>query len=456
MNISLENVSANQALLTVKLQKEDWSANVDKAIKDYRKKVNMPGFRPGMVPVQLIQKMYGKTIKAEEINKILQDKIYAYIKDNKVEILGEPMPNDSKDGAQDIDADELTFNFDIALAPQFQVEVSAKDKVDYYNIEVTDQMVDAQVKSYASRNGKYIEPETYADNDMVKGTLTELAADGSVLENGIVVSGAVLLPSYLKNEDQKALFANVKNGDVVKFNPSIAYQDNAVEMASLLSKKKEEVEGNKSDFNFEIEEIKRFVEGELNQELFDQIFEKGTVTSEEKFRAAVKKSIADSYAPESDYKFLLDLRDVLMKKVGKLEYADQLLKRIMNENNKEGKEISQEDYDKSIEQLTWHLIQEKLIAANDIKIENEDVLAQAKEATRAQFAQYGMLNVPDDLLNNYAQEMMKKRETVDNLVRNAIENKLIQAVKGQVTLKEKNISVEDFNKMFQNSEAVKD
>ncbi|MCQ2051031.1 MAG: trigger factor [Bacteroidaceae bacterium] len=451
MNISLENVSANQALLTINLQKEDWSANVDKAIKDYRKKVNMPGFRPGMVPVQLIQKMYGKTIKAEEINKILQDKIYAYIKDNKVEILGEPMPNDTKDAGQDIDADELTFNFDIALAPQFQVEVSAKDKVDYYNIEVTDQMVDAQVKSYASRNGKYIEPETYADNDMVKGTLTELAADGSALENGIVVSGAVLLPSYLKNEDQKALFANVKKGDVVKFNPSVAYQDNAVEMASLLSKKKEEIEGNKSDFNFAIEEIKRFVEGELNQELFDQVFEKGTVKSEEEFRAAVKKSIADSYAPDSDYKFLLDLRDILMKKVGKLEFADQLLKRIMNENSKDGKEISQEDYDKSIEQLTWHLIQEKLIAANDIKIDNDDVLAQAKAATRAQFAQYGMLNVPDDLLDNYAKEMMKKRETVDNLVHNAIENKLIQAVKGQVTLKEKKVSVEDFNKMFQDA-----
>ena len=217
------------------------------------------------------------------------------------------------------------------------------------------------------------------------------------------------------------------------------------------SKKKEEIEGNKSDFNFAIEEIKRFVEGELNQELFDQVFEKGAVKSEEEFRAAVKKSIADSYAPDSDYKFLLDLRDILMKKVGKLEFADQLLKRIMNENSKDGKEISQEDYDKSIEQLTWHLIQEKLIAANDIKIDNDDVLAQAKAATRAQFAQYGMLNVPDDLLDNYAKEMMKKRETVDNLVHNAIENKLIQAVKGQVTLKEKKVSVEDFNKMFQDA-----
>lgn len=450
MNISLENVSNVQALLTITLQKEDWAENVEKAIKDYRKKVSMPGFRPGMVPVQLIKKMYGKMIKAEEVNKILQDKIFSYIKENKIDILGEPLPNDSKDAGQDIESDTLSFNFDIAIAPKFEVEVSAKDKVDYYNIEVTKEMVDAQVKSYAGRNGKYIEPETYADNDMVKGTLTELAADGSALENGIVVSGAVLLPSYLKNEDQKALFANVKKGDVVKFNPSVAYQDNAVEMASLLSKKKEEIEGNKSDFNFAIEEIKRFVEGELNQELFDQVFEKGTVKSEEEFRAAIEKSIAETYVPDSDYKFLLDMKDILTKKVGKLEFADDILKRVLAEN-KEGKEVSQEEYDKSIEQLTWHLIQENLIAKNDIKIENADVEAQAKEATRAQFAQYGMLNVPDDLLDNYVKEMMKKRETVDNLVHRAIEVKLTQALKGQVTLKEMKVSVADFNKMFQDA-----
>ena len=234
------------------------------------------------------------------------------------------------------------------------------------------------------------------------------------------------------------------------FNPSVAFDNNEAELASLLKVKKEEVANYKGNFSFQIEEITRMIPGELNQELFDQVLGEGKASNEEEFRAQVKESISTQFVADSDYKFLIDLRAYTMGKVGKLEFADDLMKRIMLDNNKEkGEEYVNENYEKSLEELTWHLIKEKLVEANGIKIEQSDIQDMAKEATRAQFAQYGMINVPEELLENYSKEMLKKRESVEALVNRAIESKLAAAVKGQVTLNHKAVSVEDFNKMFQ-------
>ena len=449
MNVSFQNIDKVSGLLTVKLEKADYQEKVDKSLKTFRQKAQIPGFRKGMVPMSLVKKMYGKSVIAEEVNKLLSEKVYDYIKSNNVNMLGEPLPNEEKQQVIDFDTmEEFEFVFDIALAPEFKAEVSNTDKVDYYTIEVTDEMVENQVKAYTQRNGKYDQVSAYEDNDMLKGLIAEL--DENTKEGGIQVEGAVLMPSYMKNEEQKAIFANAKVNDVLVFNPNAAYDGHDAEIASLLKIEKEAAAEMKSNFSFQVEEITRFVPGDLNQELFDQVFGKDAVKTEEEFRAKVKEGIAAQFVADSDYKFLIDARKMLMEKVGKLEFPDALLKRIMLLNNKEkGEEFVAENYAKSVEELTWHLIKEQLVKDNEIKVEQEDVINMAKDATKAQFAQYGMMTVPEDILENYAQEMLKKKENVDGLVGRVVEAKLATALKAKVTLNNKTVSMEEFNKMFE-------
>ena len=451
MNVSLQNNDKVSALLTVKIEKADYQDRVQKALKDLRHKAQMPGFRPGMVPAGLMKKMYGKQVTADEVNKLLSETLYKYIQDNKINILGEPMINQEKQSQIDFDTqEEFEFTFDIALAPEFKLELSKEDKVDYYHIDVTDEMVENQVKMYAQRNGKYEKVDAYEANDMMKGILAELDENGSVKEGGIQVEDAVMMPQYMKNEEQKAIFNGAKVNDVLVFNPATAWDNNEAELASLLKIEKAAAAEVKANFSYQVTEITRFVAGDLNQEIFDQGFGKDAVKSEEEFRARVKEGIQAQFAMDSDYKFLIDFRKAMMEKVGKLEFPDALLKRIMQANNADkGEQFVEENYDKSIEELTWHLIKEQLVEANQIKVDNDDVTAMAKEATKAQFAQYGMMNVPDELLDNYAKEMLKKKESVDGLVNRAVETKLIAAVKPQVSLVEQTVSIEDFNKMFE-------
>ena len=451
MNVSFQNIDKVSALLTVKLEKADYQEKVDKSLKTFRQKAQIPGFRKGMVPMSLVKKMYGKSVVAEEVNKLLSEKVYDYIKSNNINMLGEPMPNEEKQQVIDFDTmEDFEFVFDIALAPEFKAEVSSSDKVDYYTIEVTDAMVDNQVKAYTQRNGKYEQVAAYEDNDMLKGLIAELDENGNTKEGGIQVEGAVLMPSYMKNDEQKAIFANAKVNDVLVFNPNTAYDGHAAEIASLLKIEKEAAAEVKSDFSFQVEEITRFVSGELNQEIFDEVFGESVVETEEEFRAQLKESIAEQLVADSDYKFLIDARKMLMEKVGKLEFPDALLKRVMLLNNREkGEEFVAENYDKSIEELTWHLIKEQLVKDNEIKVEQEDVIKMAKEATKGQFAQYGMMTVPEDILENYAQEMLKKKENVDGLVGRVVEAKLATALKAKVTLNNKTVPMEEFNKMFE-------
>lgn len=448
MNISLQNVDSVSAVLTVQIEKADYQEKVEKALKTLRQKVNMPGFRKGMVPAGLIKKQYGVSVLAEEIDKLLQEKVFEYIRENKVNMLGTPLP---KENQVNFETEEnFEFSFDIALAPEFNVELSANDSIDYYDINVTDEMVDQQVKMYTQRTAKYEKVEDYQDNDMLKGLLAELDENGNTKEGGVQVEGAVMMPVYMKNDEQKAIFNGAKTNTVLVFNPSVAFDNNEAELASLLKLKKEEVADHKGNFSFQIEEITRMIPGELTQELFDQVLGEGKAHNEEEFRAQIKETIAKQFEADSDYKFLIDVRTYLTNKIGKLEFPDALLKRIMLDNNKEkGEEFVAENYEKSLEELTWHLIKEKLVAANDIKVEQGDLTNMAKEATRAQFAQYGMINVPEELLENYSKEMLKKQESVEALLNRVVESKLSETLKGQVTLNHKAVSAEEFNQMFQ-------
>ena len=450
MNVSMQNVDKVSALLTVNIEKADYQERVEKVLKKYRQQVNMPGFRKGMVPMSLIKKQFGKSAMAEEVDKLMQDAVNNYIRENKVNMLGMPLPNDEKMQTIDFDTQEnFEFVFDIALAPEFKAEVTEQDAIDFYTIAVSDEMVNSQVDMYAQRAAKYEKVEEYADRDMVKGLLAELDENGNTKEGGIQVEGAVMMPSYMKNDEQKAIFATAKVNDVLVFNPNAAFEGNEAELSSLLKIKREEVAEMKSNFSFQIEEITRAVPAALTQELFDQVFGEGAVSSEEEFRGKIKESIAAQFMADSNYKFLLDARTYLMNKVGKLEFPDALLKKIMLMNNEDkGESFVEENYEKSLEELTWHLIKEQLTEAFGIKVEQADILAMAKENTRMQFAQYGMMSIPEEMLENYAKEMLKKKETVEGLVNRAIESKLAAALKGKVALNNKEVSMEEFNDLL--------
>ena len=452
MNISFEAPDKINGLMTITLETADYQPEVDKTLKDYRKRANIPGFRPGQAPMGMIKRQFGPSVKVEAVNKLLGEKLYEYVRENKIQMLGEPLPSDKQEQL-DFESDQpLTFKFDIAVAPEFEAKLSGKDKIPYYNITVEDKLIDQQVEMYQSRAGHYEKVENFdaEQRDMLKGDLRELDAKGNVKEGGITVADAVLMPQYIKVDDQKKLFDGAKLGDIITWNPRKAYPESDVEVSSLLKIQKEEVKDHEGDFTFQITEISRYVKAEINQELFDQTFGEGTVKSEKEFRQKIADTVSQQFKADSDYKFLLDVRSHMEKKVGKLEFPEALLKRVMLNNNKDkGEDFVEKNFEASIKELGWHMIKEQLVAAQEIKVEDADLKNVAKEAARAQFAQYGMSNVPDEYLDNYAAEMLKKRENVDGLVDRAVDVKLTAALKNVVKLEEKDITLEDFQKMLQ-------
>ncbi|MBP5408779.1 MAG: trigger factor [Prevotella sp.] len=450
MNISFEAPDKINGLMTITLEKDDYQGEVEKTLKDYRKRANVPGFRPGQTPMGLIKRQYGAAVKVDVVNKMLGEKLYGYVRENKIQMLGEPLPSDQQKPLNFESEEPLEFKFDIAVAPEFKAALSGKDKVDYYNITVDDKLIDQQVEMYQSRAGQYEKVEQYdeKERDMLKGDLRELDEKGNVKEGGITVADAVLMPQYMKVEDQKKLFENAKLGDIITWNPRKAYPESDVEVSSLLKIQKEDVKDHEGDFTYQITEISRFVKAEVNQALFDQTFGEGTVKDEKEFRQKIADIISQQFKADSDYQFLQDVRKHMEKKVGKLEFPEAILKRVMLNNNKDkGADFVEKNFEASIKELGWHLIKEQLVEAQGIKVEEDDLKSVAKEAARAQFAQYGMSNVPDEYLENYAAEMLKKRENVDGLVDRAVDVKLTAALKGVVKLDEKDITLEDFQKM---------
>jgi trigger factor len=448
MKISFENPDKVSGLMTLTVEAADYEENVEKTLKDYRKKANVPGFRPGQVPMGMIKRQFGASVKMDSINKILGEKIYKYLEENNINMLGEPLPNEDQKPVDLEGEPPYTFVFDIAVSPEIKAELSANDTIDYYNLKVDDDTIDKQIDMFASRAGNYEKVEEYQDNDMMKGDLRELDENGNTKEDGITVEGAVMMPKYIKVEDQQKLFDGAKLGDVITFNPKKAYPDNDSEIASLLKLERDQVKDLTADFSYQVTEIKRFKKHEVNQELFDQVYGKDNIKSEEDFRKTVARDLQRQFAVESDYRFLVDVRRYMENKVGEVTYPEALMKRIMLANNKDkGQEFVDKNYDTSIKELTWHIIKNQLANANEIKIDDNDVKESAKMSAREQFAQYGMSNVPDEYLDNYVTEMLKKKENIDGFVDRAIDKKLISALKKVVKLNEKEISLADFSKL---------
>ena len=449
MKVSFENPDKINGLLTITVEDDDYKAEVEKTLKEYRKTANVPGFRPGQVPMGMIRRRFGSAVKMDAINKVLGDELQKYIADNNIAMLGEPLASE-KQQPQDLEKDgPYTFMFDIAVAPEFDIKLDANDTVDYYEITADDTLIDSQVEMFASRMGQNVEADHYEDGDVLKGDLRQLDAEGNTLEGGLTVEAASVMPKYLKSDDQKKLFDGCKPGDIITFNPSKAYEGSNYELSSLLKVDREKVAEYTGDFSYQITSVQHFEKHAVDQELFDLTFGKDAVKDEKEFREKIAEGLKAQLALDSDMKFLMDVRKYAEDKVGQLTYPDSLLKRIMKQNNKDkDQEFIDKNYEPSIKELSWSLIRSKIAVALGVKIEDEDVKSAAREMAKAQFAQYGMSNVPQEYVDNYADELLKKKEAQQQFVDRAIDAKLVEALKGVVTLNKKSVSLDEFNMMM--------
>ncbi len=447
MKVSFDCPDKINGLLTVVIEEDDYKNDVEKELKNYRKRANVPGFRPGMVPMGLIRRQYGNAVKMDVVNNKLSEQVNKYIQDNNINMLGMPMGSEKQEPVDLEKAAPYTFMFDIAVAPEFDIELNDNDTVDYYDITVDDKLVDQQVDGFASRFGAYQKAEEYKEGDVLKGDLRELDAEGNTKEGGLEVEAATVMPQYLKDDDQKKLFEGAKAGDIITFNPYKAYAGGA-EVAALLKVERDQKDDYQGDFSYQITEVQHFEKHAVDQELFDQVFGKDEVKDEKDFREKIAEGVKQQLTTDEDFRFLQDLRKYAEEKVGQLTYPDALLKRVLKENNKDkDEEFINKNYESSLKDLTWSLIKNKLAEKAQVKVNDEDVKNVAREIARAQFAQYGMQNVGEEYVNNYAEELLKQRDTVNQFAERAVDEKLVAALKPVVKLNHKEISLEDFNKM---------
>ncbi|MDR0349261.1 MAG: trigger factor [Tannerella sp.] len=450
MNVSLKNNDAASGILTLKVEKKDYEVQVEKGLRQYRQQANIPGFRKGMVPMGMIKRMYGKYILAEEVNKVVSANILKYIRENEINVLGEPVPNETEQQPFDFDTqDEFEFVFDIAIAPEINIKLTKHDKLTSYEIEVDDEIVRKQIENYRKNFASYDTVETdIRESDVVRGIVSE-QENGAPKAGGILIEDAVLMPMHMKGEQERAKFIGANLNDIIVFNPYEAYQGAAAEMALFLRVEKEMAATITNDFHFEIKEITRYKEAELNQELFDKVFGEGIVKTEDEFVEQVKASLQDQFKWQSEYKFMLDVRELLIKKAEDIQFADDILKRwLLTADEKTTIEKVEEDYPKVIEDIKFHLAKEKIVKENELKVEDAEVEQTAKQVAKAQFAQYGMFSVPDDILTDYAADMLKKKETLQNMVNRAIEEKLVIWVKEQVEIEPESITFDAFRQML--------
>lgn len=456
MNIEKEQIDDLNAVVHITLEKDDYEPRVETVLKDYRKKVNMPGFRPGKVPASLVKKMYGKAVLVDEINKLVSENLSSYITENKLDILGEPLPSE-KQQTIDFDNDEqFKFSFDLGLTPEVEVKLTKREKLPFYNIEVTDDMLDGQKKNVTSRFGTTEPREEAGEKSMLKGDFVQLDQKGEPLEDGIKAEDAVMSTAIIKTEKEKKKIVGAKVGDEIVFEPKKAFP-NDTEISYLLKISKEEAAALEGKFRFTVKEITEYIDPELNQELFDKIFGPGKVTNEEEFTAQVKEDLQNTLKMESEYKFTLDAKEKLMGKVD-MKLPEEFLKRWIKatNQNKEEQDFTDEQIDQEmprfLEDLKWQIIRNQLIKENDLKVEQQDVIDFAKKSAKLQFMQYGLNNVPDEHIESYAMDMLKNEDQQRSMAEGAINDKVMDFVKEAVKVEEKEVSRDEFNKLFEKSQ----
>lgn len=447
MNVEFKKLDNINGELTVTLEEKDYADKVKKQLKEIGKNRPEPGFRAGHVPMGLLEKKYGTAVKYDVVNRDIVDAVYDYIKDNKLRVLGQPVPdkdNELKEGAT-----EFTFKFKVGLAPEIDVNIGKAIKIPYYTIAVTDDMVDQEITALRKRFGVQGPGEETEPDAVIKGVISELNPDGSVKEDGIVVDNGILAPIHFTSEEQKKLFEGKHPGDIVTFNPAASCNSNVTEMSSMLNIDKTDVDNHKGDFNFEIKEIIVLKPAELDQEFFDNAVGKDKAHNEEELKAAVKDLIKDQLKGESDFRFSVDARNLIEKSVGDVQLPEEVLKHfLISQNQQLNAENIDEEFTKIRSQLVWDLTKDEIVSKFNIEVSEDDIMDQARIAVYRQLSQYGPASLAEGIIDHYAKEVMKDQKNRDSFERNALNKKIYDTIKENVTLDNKELSIDDFRKLY--------
>jgi trigger factor len=440
MNVTRENIDALNATVRIDVVKADYEEKVEKKLREYRRTASIKGFRPGHVPSQMIRKMYGTSVLVDEINTIVSESLSEFIKNEKLDILGDPIPKQDGHTFEPEKSEEFSFTFELGLAPEFEVTLTKKNKLTRYQIEPDAKMVADYVDNYARRNGEFVVADQSEEKDMLKGAIT--SSDGIVINEE-----ASLSVDMVKDEEIKKDFIGKKAGDSISFDIRKAFP-NDYEIAGLLKKQKDEVKELNGIYTITVREVSRFTPAENNQELWDKVYGEGTVSSAEEFEAKVTEEIRVFFGRESEYKLHTDARDLVLEK-SQFDLPEEFLKRwLLRVNEKTTAEDIEKDWSHFRDDLRWQLIKNRVAKNNEVKITDEEILEEAKTFTRAQFSQYGLYYATDEQITSFAGDMLKKEDDARRIAEKVLDTKILNIIIDSVKVEDKSVSPEEFNKLF--------
>lgn len=441
MNVTRENIDALNATVRINIVKADYEEKVDRKLREYKRTATIRGFRPGHVPFQMIKKMYGTTVLVDEINTLVSQSLSDYIKTENLDILGDPIPKHEDHSFDPEKSEEFSFAFELGLAPEFELSLSKKMKLTRYLIEPDAKMIADYVGNYARRNGEFVKTDKSEEKDMLKGSIS--SADGSITNDD-----ASLSVDLVKDETIKKEFIGKAEGDTITFDIRTAFP-NDYEIAGLLRKQKDEVKEISGLFTITIKEVSRFMPAENDQELWNKVYGEGTVSSVEEFEAKVTEEIRQYFSRETEYKLRTDARDMLLQKVS-FGLPEEFLKRwLLRVNEKTTAEDIEKDWDHFRNDLRWQLLKNRVAKENELKITDEEILAEAKEFTRAQFTQYGLYYATDEQITSFAKDMLKKEEEARRIAEKVLDTRVLDIVIDAMKVDDKKVSAEEFNKLFE-------
>lgn len=449
MNITRENIDDLNAVLKIEIRKPDYEDKVETVLKDYRKKATIKGFRPGMVPIGLVKKMHGKAVQVDEINKIVTENIQKYITDEKLEILGDPIPKADDQEKIDFDTQEdFTFSFELGLAPVIELKLSKKNKVNLHEIIIDEKMKSDYLDNYTRRYGELRKADLTEEKDVIKGKIEAVDKNGDVIPEGPSVKDTSLGIDIIKDKKIKKQFIGKSQNDSIDFDLKKAFP-NDTEVAGILHKKKEEVAELEGNFRFTINEISRFHPAKLGKELFDKVYGEGVVNSEAEFMKKIEDEIAINLKRESDIKLMMDIKNLAIEKTD-FQIPEEFLKRWLLKVNENTTEVQiEKEFGSFRKDLKWQLIRNKVARDNEVKITEEDLLKEAENITRYQFQKYGLFYATDEQISNYAKETLKREDDAKKIADKILEEKVILLMKELVKLENKSVTVEEFNKLFE-------
>jgi trigger factor len=446
MEITKQNIDELNAVLKVSLAKEDYHPQFETALKNYAKKVNMKGFRPGHAPVSMVKKMYGKSLLADEINRILNDALYHYISENKLDILGNPMP---KQEDENIDWDNpgvMNFSYELGLAPVFSIDFS-KISFPFYKVQVNDELIAKQIDDLTRRYGKLVSAEVSEKSDMLMGTFEELGDDKNVKEGGIKHENSTIAIEHLHDDELKQKLSGLKVGDAVEIDPRKVSHSSA-DMAAMLGVEKEQIDSVSRNFRFTVTEIKRIEPAVLDQDFFNKIFGEGQVNSLEEMNAKIGNDLAGMFNNDSNSIFDRDVVEHLISSI-EMQLPDQFIKRWIVASNEKPvtPEQVENDYPSYSRGLKWQLIENKVIKDNDIKVDQGEVLEFTKSYLAGQYMRYGIPTPPPEEITQSAMRILGNKDESKRIYQDLYGRKVMNVIKAAIKLDEKEVTLDEFKKI---------